>query len=93
MNPGVDDPRSARPVLLGNVGLLCSTTVWVAMFPVTEKLLETRNPLSVTIGRLDGGSLILLSVLLLSGGGRRLHSGMPWGRVMLRPWWALPRPP
>lgn len=69
--------------LVGNLSLAISTSVWATMFPVTERLLQTWDPLSVTAGRITGGGLILLTALALSGNLQRTIVAAPWRKVIL----------
>ncbi|MDH3691313.1 MAG: DMT family transporter [Gammaproteobacteria bacterium] len=67
----------------GNVGLMVSTSIWATMFPVTESLLQTWDPIAITAGRLTGGAIILLTALALTGNFGRAITNVPWGKLIL----------
>jgi drug/metabolite transporter (DMT)-like permease len=76
-------PAVARPpALTGNLLALVSTVLWASSFPATEHLLNSWDPLLLSLARLAGATLCLLGLLFLAGRARELRRA-PWRDVAL----------
>ncbi len=66
--------------LPGNAFAFASMITWATAFPATEALLETWHPLSMSVGRLLFGGLVLTAFVVMTGKVREIIHA-PWKRV------------
>ena len=74
--------KSADKVL-ANISFLFGVAIWATMFPSTEYLLNSWDPVSVAFARLSGGGVILFIVFAMSGGFRVALETIAWNKVFL----------
>jgi drug/metabolite transporter (DMT)-like permease len=79
----VDRTSAVRKAIVANVGLLIMVTIWGAMFPALERILQTWDVLSATAGRHTLAVIALLVVLSIRERTMPVHRGLPWVRLLL----------
>lgn len=73
---------TTRQLVTGNLALFVGISVWATHFPVTERLLETWDTLSITAARLLTASVALtITWLLLER--NAIRQSIPWFRIVL----------
>jgi drug/metabolite transporter (DMT)-like permease len=65
------------PALTGNLLALVSTVLWASSFPATEHLLQSWDPLLLSLARLTGAASCLVLLALVTGRLRELRRA-PW---------------
>ena len=68
---------------LANLSFLIGVTIWATMFPATEYLLSTWDPVSLAFARLIGGGLILLIAFTMSDDLKVVLREIPWRKIFL----------
>ncbi len=74
--------QDASQLIAGNVALFVGISVWATHFPVTEQLLQTWDPYSITAARLLSASATLTLAWFLFERDTTRHN-IPWGRIAL----------
>ena len=72
-----------RNAIVANLGFLVMVTIWGAMFPALERILQTWDVYSATAGRHTLAVIAMLLVLSIRERGIPMNLGMPWGRLLL----------
>lgn len=79
----MEAPAPIRQVVAANAGLLLMAAQWGVFFPVIERLLETWDVLSATIGRQIVGTAVLFLMLALVERRPPAARRLPWGRIFV----------
>ena len=66
---------------LANLSFLIGVTIWATMFPATEYLLSTWDPVSLAFARLIGGGLILLVAFTMSNDFKAVLREIAWTKI------------
>jgi drug/metabolite transporter (DMT)-like permease len=72
-----------KQAIIANLGLLFMVTIWGAMFPALERILQTWDVYSATAGRHTLAVIALLIVLSMRERRIPVHHGLPWCRLLL----------
>ena len=78
-----DRASAVRKAIVANIGFLFMVTIWGAMFPALERILQTWDVFSATAGRHTLAVIALLLVLSLRERAIPIHRGLPWVRLLL----------
>ena len=76
-------PRSTPELVVANLGLLAASFFWGSFYALTEHVLATWDPFTVTTVRLVVGALAILLFLGAREGWTAFHVGVPWRRVWI----------
>src|SRR6185312_8141724 len=74
---------AVRQAIVANLGFLVMVTIWGAMFPALERILQTWDVFSATAGRHTLAVIALLIVLSVRERCIPVHRKLPWIRLLL----------
>jgi drug/metabolite transporter (DMT)-like permease len=74
---------AVKQAIAANLGFLVMVTIWGAMFPALERILQTWDVFSATAGRHTLAVIALLIVLSVRERRIPVHRKLPWGRLLL----------
>lgn len=78
LNRNTEAGRNVSPRLKGNLAAFVAMLFWATGFPVVARILETWEPLLLAPFRLAASAIVLLLILVATGGWRRLTARDVW---------------